>query len=164
MSIERAALDAGDYAVLTPDGGVLAAVERNAISDLAASLNNGSLVFELARLATLPRAAVVVEDRYSALLKQSHAPAGFLPDLLARVQVRYPEIPIVLLETRPWRKSGRFAGSARPMWDSRWTDPSSTAPGRHWGPVPAPGLTARRSLVDLLWQAEQVGALPLYRR
>ena len=108
VSIERAALDAGDYAVLAPDGGVLAAVERKAVTDLAASLNNGSLVFELARLATLPRAAVVVEDRYSALLKQSHAPAGFLPDLLARVQVRYPEIPIVFLETRPLAEEWAF--------------------------------------------------------
>ncbi len=99
-TVERAALAAGDYAVRGPDGRVIAAVERKAIADLAGSLNNGSLVFELARLGALPRAAGVVEDRYSALLKQSHAPAGFLPDLLARVQVRYPEIPIVFLETR----------------------------------------------------------------
>ncbi len=99
-SVERGALEAGDYAVRAPDGTVLAAVERKAIADLAASLNNGSLVFALGQLATLPRAAVVVEDRYSALLKLTHAPTGFLPDLLARVQVRYPEIPIVFLETR----------------------------------------------------------------
>jgi hypothetical protein len=100
-TVERAALEAGDYAVRGPDGGVIAAVERKSIPDLAGSLNNGSLVFELARLGALPRAAVVVEDRYSALLKHTHAPSGFLPDLLARVQVRYPEIPIVFLETRP---------------------------------------------------------------
>jgi len=98
--VERAALTAGDYAVQGADGRVVAAVERKTMADLAASLNNGTLVFELAKLAELPRAAVAVEDRYSALLKQTHAPAGFLPDLLARVQVRYPEIPIVFLETR----------------------------------------------------------------
>ena len=34
-------------------------------------------------------------------MKHAYAPAGFLPDMLARVQVRYPEIPIVFLETRP---------------------------------------------------------------
>lgn len=79
---------------------MVVAVERKAIADLATSLNNGSLVFELAKLAELPRAAVVVEDRYSSLLRQAYAPGGFLPDLLARVQVRYPEIPIVFLETR----------------------------------------------------------------
>jgi hypothetical protein len=97
---ERAALPAGDYAVRGPDGTVVAAVERKTITDLAVSLNNGTFVFELARLSAVPRAAVVVEDRYSALLRQAHAPTGFLPDLLARVQVRYPEVPIVFLETR----------------------------------------------------------------
>jgi hypothetical protein len=99
-AVERAALSAGDYAVRSSDGKVLAAVERKSIGDLSNSLNNGTLVFELSRLAELPRAAVVVEERYSSLLKQAHAPHGFLPDLLARVQVRYPEIPIVFLETR----------------------------------------------------------------
>jgi hypothetical protein len=98
--VERAALPAGDYAVRAPDGRIVAAVERKAPADLAASLSNGTLVFELGRLAELPRAAVVVEDRYAVLLKTSYAPAGFIPDLLARVQVRYPEIPIVFLETR----------------------------------------------------------------
>ena len=99
-AVERAALLAGDYAVRGDDGHIVAAVERKAMADLASSLSNGTLVFELSKLAALPRAAVAVEDRYSALLKQTHAPSGFLPDLLARVQVRYPEIPIVFLETR----------------------------------------------------------------
>jgi hypothetical protein len=54
------------------------------------------------------RAAVVVEDRYGALLRHALAPAGFLPDLLARVQVRYPEIPIVFLETRPLAEEWTF--------------------------------------------------------
>jgi hypothetical protein len=109
-TVERAALTAGDYAVLAPDGRVVAAVERKALADLASSLNGGTLTFELGRLAELPRAAVVVEDRYSALLKVAHAPTGFLPDLLARVQVRYPEIPIVFLETRPLAEE----------WTYRW--------------------------------------------
>jgi hypothetical protein len=99
--VAREVLSAGDYAVRAPDGRIVAAVERKSLSDLAVSLNNGSLVFELGRLAELPRAAVAVEDRYAALVKHAHAPTGFLPDLLARVQVRYPEIPIVFLETRP---------------------------------------------------------------
>jgi hypothetical protein len=34
-------------------------------------------------------------------LKHAYTPAGFLPDMLARAQVRYPEIAIVFLETRP---------------------------------------------------------------
>ena len=104
----RGALQAGDYAVRRPDGSIIAAVERKSIDDLASSLNNGTLVFELTRLGEIPRAAVVVEERYSTLLKHAYAPAGFLPDMLARVQVRYPEIPIVFAETRPLAEEWTF--------------------------------------------------------
>jgi ERCC4-type nuclease len=83
-------------------------VERKSLSDLAGGLNNGTLVFELARLAEVPRAVVVVEDRYGNLLKHAYAPSGFLPDMLARVQVRYPEIPILFLETRPLAEEWTF--------------------------------------------------------
>lgn len=111
---ERTALAAGDYAVRGPDGEILAAVERKALADLLGALNGGTLTFELAKLAELPRAALVVEDRYSALVKAAYAPAGFLPDLLARVQIRYPEIPIVFGETRPLAEEWtyRYLGAA----------------------------------------------------
>jgi ERCC4-type nuclease len=110
----RAALPAGDYAIRDPAGGILAAVERTSLADLAGSLNDGTIVFELARLAELPWAAVVIEDRYSSLLRHPRSPAGFLPDLLARVQVRYPEIPIVFMETRPLAEEWtyRYLGAA----------------------------------------------------
>ena len=110
----RQALSAGDYGVLGANGALLAAVERKSLTDLAGSLNNGTLVFELGRLAELPRAAVVVEDRYSALLAYRYGASGFLPDLLARVQVRYPEIAIVFCETRPFAEEWtyRYLGAA----------------------------------------------------
>lgn len=110
----RKALRAGDYAVLRADGSVVAAVERKSLEDLAGSLNNGTLAFELAKLAELPRAAVVVEDRYANLVKHAYSPAGFLPDMLARVQVRYREIPIVFVETRPLAEEWtyRYLGAA----------------------------------------------------
>jgi len=60
-----------------------------------------TFVFELGKLSELPRATVVVEDRYSALLAFKYGAAGFMPDLLARVQVRNPEIPIFFADTRP---------------------------------------------------------------
>ncbi len=104
----RAALPAGDYAVLSAAGMPIAVVERKSLADLAGSLNNGTLVFELAKLAEVRRAAVVVEDRYGNLLKHAYAPSGFLPDMLARVQVRYPEIPILFLETRPLAEEWTF--------------------------------------------------------
>jgi len=104
----RAALAAGDYAVRSEEGTPVAVVERKALADLAGGLSNGTLVFELAKLAEVPRAAVVVEDRYGNLLKHAYAPSGFLPDMLARVQVRYPEIAIVFLETRPLAEEWTF--------------------------------------------------------
>ena len=104
----RAALTAGDDAVRSEDGTPIAVVERKSLADLAGSLSNGTLVFELAKLAEVPRAAVVVEDRYGSLLKHAYTPAGFLPDMLARVQVRYPEIAIVFLETRPLAEEWTF--------------------------------------------------------
>jgi ERCC4-type nuclease len=104
----RAALPAGDYAVRHSDGSIVAAVERKSIDDLASGLNNGTLVFELAKLGELPRAAIVIEERYSSLIKHAYAPAGFLPDMLARIQVRYPEVPIVFAETRPLAEEWTF--------------------------------------------------------
>jgi hypothetical protein len=109
-STERAALAAGDYAVRGRDGAVVAAVERKTVGDLAASLSNGSLVFELAKLAALGRAAVVVEEGYGRFVGHAsrHVPAGFLPDLLARVQVRYPEIPVIFCENRALAEEWTF--------------------------------------------------------
>jgi hypothetical protein len=116
----RAALAAGDYAVRSEAGTPVAVVERKSLADLAGSLNNGTLIFELAKLAEMPRAAVVVEDRYGNLLKHAYAPAGFLPDMLARVQVRYPEIAIVFLETRPLAEEWtfRYLGAALAEYES----------------------------------------------
>ncbi len=104
----REALATGDYGVRGPAGGMVAVVERKSLADLAGGLNNGTLVFELARLAEAPRAAVVVEDRFSALVKYAHAPGGFLPDMLARVQVRYPTVAILFLETRALAEEWTF--------------------------------------------------------
>jgi hypothetical protein len=116
----RSALSAGDYAVRTDEWTPVAVVERKSLADLAGALNNGTLVFELAKLAEVQHAALVVEDRYGNLLKHAYAPAGFLPDMLARVQVRYPEIPIVFLETRPLAEEWtfRYLGAALAEYES----------------------------------------------
>jgi hypothetical protein len=116
----RAALTAGDYAVRSEAGTPVAVVERKSLPDLAGALSNGTLVFELAKLTEMPRAAVVVEDRYGNLLKHAYTPAGFLPDMLARVQVRYPEISIVFLETRPLAEEWtfRYLGAALAEFES----------------------------------------------
>jgi len=53
-------------------------------------------------------------------LKHAYTPAGFLPDILARVQIRYPEIPIVFLETRPLAEvwTFRYLGAALAEYES----------------------------------------------
>jgi hypothetical protein len=152
--VAREALAAGDYAVRDASGRIVAAVERKTVGDLAGGLNGGSLAFELAKMAALPRAALVVEDRYSSLLKLTHAPAGFLPDMLARVQVRYPEIPIVFAETRPlaeewtFRWLGAALAESIAVGDAWDEDASATQPGPHEPPgsaVTIPRGEARRS-------------------
>ncbi len=113
VTLERRALPAGDYGVEL-DGAVVAAVERKTVADLAKVLVDGSIGYLLADLSSLPRAAVVVEDRYADLYKLERVAAGFVPDLLARVQVRYPSVPIVFCETRPLAEQWtyRFLGAA----------------------------------------------------
>jgi hypothetical protein len=96
----RQRLPAGDYAVLRDDA-VLAAVERKSVADLAGSLLSGRLTYALADLAVLPRAAVVVEDRYSRLFGLEHAPGATAAEALAEAQARFPTVPIVFCETRP---------------------------------------------------------------
>lgn len=56
----RRGLPCGDYAVTVGEETV-AAVERKSLPDLLSSLTNGRLRLALTELATLPRAAVVVE-------------------------------------------------------------------------------------------------------
>jgi hypothetical protein len=111
----RRALPAGDYGV-EHDGKVVAAVERKAVEDLAKTLVDGSLMFAMAELAALPRAAVVVEDRYGRLFKvaAAHVAPGFLADLLGALQARYPAVPVVFCDTRPLAEEWtfRFLGGA----------------------------------------------------
>jgi hypothetical protein len=42
-----------------------------------------------------------VEERYSRLFTLEHVAPGFVVDLLARVQVRWPSVPVFFAETRP---------------------------------------------------------------
>jgi hypothetical protein len=96
----RRALPAGDYGVLL-DGTLVAAVERKSLPDLVSSLAGGRLRFALGDLAALPRAAVIVEDRWSQVFAQRHVRPAQVADFLAELQVRWPSIPIVFAETRP---------------------------------------------------------------
>ncbi len=95
----RRGLTCGDYAV-TMGRQVVAAVERKSLADLVSSLTSGRLRYALAELATLPRAAVVVEDRYSQVFTLDRVRPAQVADGLAELQVRWPSILIVYGETR----------------------------------------------------------------
>lgn len=95
----RRGLPAGDYAVEL-DGRVVVSVERKSLADLSSSLLNGKLRFAMADLASLPRAAVVVEERYSKIFAQEHVRPSVVADALAEAQVRCPTVPVVFAETR----------------------------------------------------------------
>jgi hypothetical protein len=124
----RVALAAGDYAVWSEAGTPVAVVERKSLADLAGALNSGTLVFELAKLAEMPRAAVVVEDRYGNLLKHAYAPAGFLPTCwpASRFAIRRSRSSSSRHGRSP--RSGRSGISAR-RWRS--TNTSNTQ-GHSW--------------------------------
>ena len=95
----RQALPCGDYGLLV-DGRLVASVERKSLVDLVASLTGGKLRYALAELAALPRAAVVVEDRYSQVFKLERVRPALVADGLAELQVRWPNVPIVFCESR----------------------------------------------------------------
>jgi hypothetical protein len=112
-STERQALPAGDYGIAHGDA-VVAVVERKSLHDLVRRLIDGQLTYALADMAALPRAAVVVEDRYSNLFKLDFAKPGFVTEMLAALTVRYPTVPIHFAETRPLAEEWtyRFLGAA----------------------------------------------------
>jgi len=99
VDLVKQGLPCGDYAVRVDDR-LVASVERKSMVDLVASLTSGQLKFAVAELAALPRAAVVVEDRYSQVFKLDRVRPAVVADGLAELQVGWPNVPIVFCETR----------------------------------------------------------------
>ncbi len=124
-SVDPQPLPVGDYGVAI-DGEVVASVERKSLDDFATSAIEASLSFVMAELATLPRAAVVVEGRYADLFTREHVPAGYLADLVAQLQVRYPSVPIVFCGSRKLAEEWtfRFLGAARAELRGEAAEPS----------------------------------------
>jgi ERCC4-type nuclease len=92
----------------------VAVVERKSQENLATSLSDGTLAFQMQRLAELPLSAVVVEGRYSGLFKLEHVAGSWLADILARLQARYPEVQVVFADSRRFAEEWtyRFLGAA----------------------------------------------------
>lgn len=112
-STERRKLPAGDYGV-EYEGRLVAAVERKSLADLVSSLTGGKLKYQLGDLASLPHAAVVVEDRYSEVFKLERVRPVVVANGLAELQVNFPTVPIVFCETRRLAEEWtyRFLGAA----------------------------------------------------
>lgn len=117
----RAGLVAGDYGIVL-GGELLASVERKSMADLVSSLTTGKLKYQLADLAAIPRAAVVVEDRYSQVFKSQHVRPVVIADGLAECQVTWPTVPILFLETRALAQEWtyRFLAAARAALDQEY--------------------------------------------
>src|SRR6516165_10340770 len=97
-SLPSSALPCGDYGIAVV-GRLVAAVERKSLADLVSSIINGKLRYAIGDLAALPRAAVVVEDRYSQIFKLDGVRPAVVADGLAEPQVRWPSVPIAFHET-----------------------------------------------------------------
>jgi ERCC4-type nuclease len=152
-------LPCGDYGIVL-DGALVAAVERKSMPDLIASLTSGRLRYALGELAALPRAAVVVEDRYSQIFKQDRVRPALVADGIAECQIRWPNIPIVFCETRSLAEEWtyRYLAAAH-AWASteaaaiqRIVEQSAlrSVPERQTGPSPAEIRDwARRNAIDV---------------
>jgi hypothetical protein len=75
---------------------------------------NGSLAFQMQRLAESGRAAVVVEGGYPELFRTQPGRGSWLADMLGRLAVRYPEVPIIFAGSRKFAEEWayRFLGAA----------------------------------------------------
>ncbi|GCE38993.1 Lsr2 family protein [Rhodococcus sp. USK10] len=115
----RRRLSAGDYAVEIGDE-LVAVVERKTLEDLAASLLSGRMTYAAAELSALPRAAVVVEDRYSRLFKLEHVSGARVAEALAELQARFPALPVTFCETRQLGQEWtyRWLGACLHEWES----------------------------------------------
>lgn len=126
VTTTKRSLPCGDYGLIV-DGRLIAAVERKSLNDLISSLTGGKLGYAVGDLATLPRAAVVVEDRYSQIFKQDHVRPAAVADGLAELQVRWPTVPIVFAETRQLAEEWtyRYLAAAHD-----WADTETAITGR----------------------------------
>ena len=132
----RQALPCGDYAV-EDSGRIVAAVERKSLSDLMSSLTSGRLRYALGELAGLPRAAVVVEDRYSQIFAQHLVRPALVADGIAELQVRWPTVPIIFCETRKLAEEWTYRFLAAALAWSRDDAEITARLGSHAdGPVP----------------------------
>lgn len=140
-TVVKRALPCGDYGV-AHGGTLVASVERKSMPDLASSVTSGRLRFALGELAALPRAAVIVEDRYAAIFALTQVRPAVIADAVAELQVRWPNVPIVFAENRRMAEEWtyRFLAAAYAWADSE--APALAAIGLGPSPETATGPAA----------------------
>lgn len=116
VAIVHRALPAGDYAAVS-DEAVVAVVERKTLENLATSLSDGGLAFQMQRLAEMPKAAIVVEGDYPDLFRTQPGRGSWLADMLGRLAVRYPEVPIVFTGSRRFAEEWAYRFLAAAVGD-----------------------------------------------
>lgn len=116
VAIVHQALPAGDYAAVSGEG-VVAVVERKTLENLATSLSDGGLAFQMQRLAEMPKAAIVVEGDYPDLFRTQPGRGSWLADMLGRLAVRYPEVPIVFTGSRRFAEEWAYRFLAAAVGD-----------------------------------------------
>jgi hypothetical protein len=160
VTVVRKTLAAGDYGV-ERDGRLVAAVERKSLADLVASLTSGTLKFAMAELAALPRAAVVVEDRYSRIFALTHVRPAVVADGLAELQVRWPNVPIVFNETRKLAEEWiyRYLAAAH-VWYSEEESAGSPGGGASTTDVSSVAATAPSTAEIRAWARGEGIAVP----
>ena len=117
--IDRRALPSGDYGVADDAGEIVAVVERKTLADLSKRLVDGSLAFAMAELATVDRAAIVVEDRWADVFRLEHVAPGSSPicSRPCRSGTRRSRSSFARLAPSP--RSGPTASSAPPVRSRR---------------------------------------------
>ena len=146
--LTRQGLRAGDYGVRVGDE-VVAAVERKSLQDLVSTLTSGKMRYLLADLATLPSAAVVVEDRYSAIFKLDRVRPAVVADSLGECQARFPAVPVVFCETRALAQEWTYRFLAAAVVHAGETTHAQTEAG------PLPPATAPSPAEVRLWARSQ---------
>lgn len=123
VTLAKRALAVGDYAVEV-GGEIVGVVERKKLEELASNVVDGSLLLRLAELATAPRAAIAVEDRWADVFRLTHVVPSMVAEMLAAAQVRYPNVPIVFCENRQLAQEWayRFLGAAAAFADEEAVD------------------------------------------
>ncbi|APH03032.1 hypothetical protein ASJ30_06135 [Janibacter indicus] len=161
---ERRGLPAGDYAVTDGDR-IVAAVERKSLADLVASLTSGKLTYALAELSDLPRAAVVVEDRYSQVFALERVRPAVVAEAIAECHARFPAVPIIFAENRQLAQEWtyRFLAAAREevrMGESTAAAISTMAAGNPVPPAAASPQEIRAWAREHGWTVSDRGRIP----